>query len=45
MAYDMDSIGHSIDKLEDTISDAVISKSNRRSNNMNDIAPPILPNG
>lgn len=38
MAYDMDSIGHSIDKLEDTISDAVISKSNRRSNNMNDIA-------
>lgn len=38
MAYDMDSIGHSIDKLEDTISDAVISKSNHRSTNMNDIA-------
>lgn len=38
MAYDMDSIGHSIDKLEDTISDAVISKSDHRSTNMNDIA-------
>lgn len=38
MAYDMDSIGHSIDKLEDTISDAVISKSKHRSTNMNDIA-------
>ena len=38
MAYDMDSIGHSIDKLEDTVSDAVISKSNRSSNNMNDNA-------
>ena len=38
MAYDMDSIGHSIDKLEDTISDAVISKSHHRSSNMNDIA-------
>jgi hypothetical protein len=38
MAYDMDSIGHSIDKLEDTISDAVISKTHCRSSNMNDIA-------
>ena len=38
MAYDMESIGHSIDKLEDTISDAVISKHNNRSTNMNDIA-------
>ena len=38
MAYDMESIGHSIDKLEDTISDAVISKSNHRSTNMNDFA-------
>ena len=38
MAYDMESIGHSIDKLEDTISDAVISKHNHRSTNMNDIA-------
>lgn len=38
MAYDMDSIGHSIDKLEDTISDAVISKHNYRSTTMNDIA-------
>ena len=38
MAYDMDSIGHSIDKLEDTISDAVISKHNHRSSGMNDIA-------
>ena len=38
MAYDLDSIGHSIDKLEDTISDAVISKHNHRSTNMNDIA-------
>jgi hypothetical protein len=34
----MDSIGHSIDKLEDTISDAVISKTHCRSSNMNDIA-------
>lgn len=38
MAYDMDSIGHSIDKLEDTISDAVISKTHCRSSNMNDFA-------
>ena len=38
MAYDMESIGHSIDKLEDTISDAVISKTHHRSTDMNDIA-------